>query len=422
MKNLLIISHNVMGNSNNGKAISSFLNSVDFSKIHQLYFYKQLPNDNNIIESYYRITDSDIIKTIFNGLSFRYSGKNLTYQASKTNTISINNKRSARALKKYLKSPITVLARDLIWGFMKYSGSNLESWINSITPGSLLVLMSDSVFSLDIAISIAKKNGVNLTLFITDDYLLNYPEDSLINRHQKKRLLARIYQMLSIDTEFIFLSKNLMKIYKSEFGVSNSRLFFMNFVSNNKINERIVINYYGKIIISYTGNLSLGRDKMILNFISYMTKKSPNYKLLISSLETPKRSFIKKLTLLKNVEYVGMLSKDENDELLQNSHFGLHVENFKSEYMNITKYSISTKIYDYLKSTLPIIGYGPSLIESMQFINENGIGVTSERIEELFDFIEDNRKNRFSLDRIIQNQIKLLESQNQTLKEHSNEI
>ena len=74
------------------------------------------------------------------------------------------------------------------------------------------------------------------------------------------------------------------------------------------------------------------------------------------------------------VEYCGGLNASGVIEQMERSHFLLHVESFDEMNRTYVKYSISTKISEYLSSSRGIIAYGPHEVASMELLYKNGFG------------------------------------------------
>ena len=68
---------------------------------------------------------------------------------------------------------------------------------------------------------------------------------------------------------------------------------------------------------------------------------------------------------------------------LQQADFLLHVESFDEDDINFFKYSLSTKIPEYLSVGRPIICYGPKNVGTVEYLNNRKLGIVSDDVEEL---------------------------------------
>ena len=65
MKKVLIMSHNVLSpTSSMGKTLISYFHDCETSDLAQFYIHSEVPTD-TLCQNYYRVTDKDMIKSIF---------------------------------------------------------------------------------------------------------------------------------------------------------------------------------------------------------------------------------------------------------------------------------------------------------------------------------------------------------------------
>ena len=94
------------------------------------------------------------------------------------------------------------------------------------------------------------------------------------------------------------------------------------------------------------------------------------------------------------MRFCGSLNAEDVLPEIEDSHCLIHVESFDKQYRVYTRFSVSTKIPEYMASKRGIIAYGPSEIASIQIFNDNGIGCvftekdTEEDVrEKLYQFV-----------------------------------
>jgi glycosyltransferase involved in cell wall biosynthesis len=71
---------------------------------------------------------------------------------------------------------------------------------------------------------------------------------------------------------------------------------------------------------------------------------------------------------------VGSVPYDEVQGVLREADVVVHVESFHSSYRKWTRYSMSTKIPEYMMAGRCIFGYGPGEVSSIRYISESGAG------------------------------------------------
>lgn len=398
-RNLLVISQNSVGLNNNGKAIKAIISKYEFSNIRQIYFYNEIPQSSNF-ESFYRITDLDILKVYFPFKAAKKIGIHLNSNNLKSNEIIDYSRNNLfNSFKSILKSPLSSLLRDLYWSKLDWD-KYIRPWIDTNTPDDVFYIMSDGLFSLKLIISIAEFYKLKPLVFVTDDYLIINPEDSMFSKLKKKLLIKKFIKLINLESKFLFLSRNLKYHYENEFNLNNSELFFLDFSKKINFSVQIINETTDIMIFNYSGNLSLGRDRMLIDFALIVFKLSPSSVIRITSLEKPSGFFKKSILKFPNIEFLGAHSPEENNKLLRFSNFLIHVESFIPKHKNITRYSISSKIYEYITLGIPIIGFGPEEIESMKYIHENEIGIVCSNSAELLTELEKLMNDKLKQDDI----------------------
>jgi glycosyltransferase involved in cell wall biosynthesis len=75
----------------------------------------------------------------------------------------------------------------------------------------------------------------------------------------------------------------------------------------------------------------------------------------------------------------GTLSPEEISRALLAADVLIHVESFDPDVQQYTRFSLSTKVPQYMAMGRPILGYGPGNIASIEYINHNNIGIVQDR-------------------------------------------
>ena len=97
---------------------------------------------------------------------------------------------------------------------------------------------------------------------------------------------------------------------------------------------------------------------------------------------------------------------------MEQSHFLLHVESFDQLNRTYVKYSISTKISEYLSSNRGVMAYGPHEVASMELLCENGFGCSMTDLDsreeikkKIYDAIDGYNGHDYSLSKqfVLQN-------------------
>lgn len=158
-------------------------------------------------------------------------------------------------------------------------------------------------------------------------------------------------------------------------------------------------------VISYFGNIGLGRNES-LNEIAYsLGEINSNYILNIYSNESDSQM----ISLLKqnpNIRFYGSVAYSEVQKKTLESDMIIIVEGFKKADVNITRYSLSTKVADSLASGVNIFAYGSIECGAIEYALETGCIETCVEKDKLTSalrsFIYSREKQRVNYEKSIE--------------------
>lgn len=421
-KKILIISHNSFSlHSNNGKTLSSIFDSWGPTEIAQLYFQDEVPESKRF-KNFFRVRDLDIIRSI---LSF-----NRPYQCGHVveSVENVNNHYSDASVIKILLVNILrrtnvfkLFLRDAIYGTKFWRSDALFAWLNEFGPDSIFFVGGNSRFSFLIANELAKKFRVPLDIYITDDYVLNSRPQGIFSRFLHARLVQIYHTCFDLARHVFVIGDDMGVAFGNVFG--REFIPIMNSVSfplvlparQNTIRDRDYLD------VVYAGGLHLGRDQSLVEFSKILLSMSEilgvRIQLTVYSTQPPSKKLLGEMKK-GNIIFGGPLHSDELKSRLIRADFALHVESFESQYTQLTKLSISTKLPEYFAAGVCLIAFGPAELASIRMVKDNAIGLVLteddsfqkkiEKLQFIFESIEERDrlassgfrfgKNRFDVE------------------------
>lgn len=196
---------------------------------------------------------------------------------------------------------------------------------------------------------------------------------TFINKYLNKQL-----DVLEKRMRFgMVISEAMAEAYKSKYH--HEYIPLMNTVDSISVKD--VKHDY--LTIVYAGGLHLNRFKTLIE-VENAIRSFQNVRLVVYSskenIDAYKDLFHSEITTFKNaVNHKEIASVYESADIL------LHIESFDNNDIEFTKYSLSTKIPEYMMSGKPIICYAPLNIAVSQYINSSNAGIC---VESTNDFIE----------------------------------
>ena len=135
------------------------------------------------------------------------------------------------------------------------------------------------------------------------------------------------------------------------------------------------------VTIVYAGGLHLDRLSSIEILAKYVENLSSNVRIKVFSGDSADSKVRKRMSCYKRVELMDPVTSDALRGILRNADILLHVESFDAYYASRTRYSLSTKIPEYLSFGKPILAIGPEFVASMRHLQECSICITQPEVE-----------------------------------------
>lgn len=398
-KKLLIISNNPISlTRNNGKTIASFIKDIPKKNVRQLYFNSENPSIEGY--SYFQLSDYDIIHGFINRknrgrvISLENARKNILNRDAKTKDESKNNR-----VTKLKINDAHRLLREILW-IGKWKSNQLNKWLDEFCPDIIFFVAGDSLFAYKITDFVIKRFNSKLVTYITDDYIMDRKIESIIGKFRRNLIKNRMINCIKKSKKYFTISELMKEEYEKLTGVKSKIL--MNIVSSMKLDSITNIDKEYVYMI-YTGSLYYGRDEIIGKVADSIKKYNENVHrakpiiLKVYSNIEPDEESKKKFERTGICEYYGSLKKEELIIELNKADILLFVESFETEMKEKTKYSLSTKIPEYLSLSKLILAVGPSEIGSMMYLSD--VAFCSNSCEEIYTTITDMSKSEDLINR-----------------------
>ncbi len=397
---VLVISHNVFSdNTSMGKTLSSYFCGFDPDNVAQLFFHSETPSS-GVCDLYYRITDKEMIKSVF----FRKSG---TVVSSVKDAAPLRSPRKENGVESSLyqkgrrRTPMIYFLRNLWWKLGKWNTKALRNWIDDFSPDCVFLASGDYSFAYDIALFIAKKRGIPLYISCMDDYYFNNKNsDSVFGRIVHKSFMKHVGKAVDYSNAIFCICDKMSRDYSA-------------FFNKKCVTLHTSASFDGKLsepkerCISYLGNLGLGRaDRLVEIGRALKALNADIDHIDVYSSET-RESILSKLTPENGIVFHGKIGADEVKRVIGKSLAVIHTESFGEKSENKVKYSVSTKIADSLMSGTCIFAYGPSDVASIEYLEQNGAALCVTSPEKLSEGLKTLLTDSFTVDNILVRSVEL---------------
>lgn len=370
MKNIIVFSHNCFSDtSNNGKTLASIFSKINPLRVSQIFISdREMPASHERCNSFYKISDRDLISSLIRksefGCEVTIENKASAVQTGKPNAIK--------------RSPFTIWLRDIFWVVLfplKYKA--LFDWIKFKSPDLLFYVSGDAIFSMKIALRIAKHFNLPLVVYVTDDYyVFNRPNKSSFFDYTHCMWLRRQFKkLLKSSSRCYVIGEKMKSVYDDEFGINSNIL--INTIPITTF-DPISSCSTESIKLGYFGNISLGRGVQLLKLAELIKEatcklgaKIELHIYTFSELSEELRSSLSSFRVHLHPGVGAMKLK----AVMQSCDFLVLVESPERKNLKLTALSLSTKVPEYMMMSRPILAFGPIEAGSINFIVKHNCGV-----------------------------------------------
>lgn len=400
---ILVVSHNVFSETENmGKTLVSYFKDFGQENLAQFYIHSEIPTS-DICNNYYRVTDKEMIKSVFGFKTGKVLSENDIQKDRKTSRTDSGTE--AKLYQKARKrTPLIYILRNLWWKLGRWDNKQFRAWTDKINPDCIFFVSGDYAFMYDIALKTAKSRNIPLYVSCMDDYYFNNKNNGkFLGGFQYKHFMKSVNKAMSYSSAIFCICDSMTEDYEKLF--------------NKKcVTIHTAASFEGKLEgekkrkISYIGNLGYNRHLQLID-IGRALKKLGTDIGHIDVYSSEKREEILKLMTAENgIAFHGSISADEVKKVMAESLAVIHTESFDENIKNSVRYSVSTKIADSLMSGTCILAYGPGEIASIKYLSENkaAICVTSkiDLENELLKLINEPQIRN----KVVENALKLAQS------------
>lgn len=134
----------------------------------------------------------------------------------------------------------------------------------------------------------------------------------------------------------------------------------------------------GELIeLVYAGQLSLGRWqnlRAIGEELRALSHEGIRARLTVYTIPSHVEHYRNALTLEPELRMAGSVANEALPDIYDAAHVLVHTESFDESVATYTRFSLSTKVTEYLMAGRPLFGFGPPFVSAMRYIAGSGAG------------------------------------------------
>lgn len=341
MKRVLTITPYPIGDiSSLGITMEKFFHDYDENRIFQIYMKEINPNRKHLQYEYQ-----------FDDVWYLHKNR------KKTNAAELSSSASVQAsygfiyrLKTSLKDRLPVMIP-----------AELDNMLLSFRPDAVYVQLY-SIRMARFALKIQKKYQVSLAVHFLDDWIEAGKYHHISGYLYEKTAKRKIRNLMGKTERAFGTSPFMCKYMKREYGKDAD--FVMPY-TDFPLKCPDYHKHDGCLSLSYTGNIEGGRHKTIKRFVKAMDEANVDFRL---DIYTRQGRFLSDYHN-EHLSVHDAVPQSEVSKILDDSDGLIHVESFNPDDIKRARYSLSTKIPEYLASGRPVFYLGPKEAGTGNFLN-----------------------------------------------------
>ena len=376
MKRTLVISNACFSDrESNGRTLKNLFAKAESDKLAQFFVYGD--PDFSICQRYYQVSDRNALGSL-NPLK-AYGGP-----VEPVKSPSPESGQTGTEVTAYTgltgKTPAKMLMRELVWLLGHWKNRRFWKWIEEFRPEMLCLFLANNTFLIRLAVRISRKYRIPLVVYSTEGYCFmdyNYftNRPSAAYKLYYAWLRASYRKAVPYVAEGFFNCTLLRDRYEEEFGypcsciMNGSEIDFINrcFLEEDKVP-----------VISYLGNLGLGRHKALMEIAQALQQIDKRLQLDIYGA-APNDTVKEELENCAGARFQGFVSYEEVIRIIHESSLLVHAEWNEEKTNRDLKYAFSTKIGDSICSGTPFLIYADKGLAETVFLKENDCAFVVEK-------------------------------------------
>lgn len=375
MKKILLINVKVIGeNSGTGNTLKNLFLEYPSNCLFQLCLdNKRNENSNTIPNTIYTGNESYPVDWFLRKILGPFQKNNSNTGKSELPS-AINNQNIKGKLHDFIRGLMDM-------SFISINNKVLQT-IDNFKP-DVIYTCGTSIRNFKVVNFFSRRYSIKSVIHIMDDWPETTYTTSSLSICAKKVLERNFNQAISNSVINFGISDELALKYEQKY---NKRFYSLMNPVKNIVSEYKPKSRKQKKII-YAGALSLNRWKSIIQVAEIVNALNEDmgecfeFEIYIPSSNRSKDYF--KIIRDLNVTIHDYVPIDKIQDVYENSDILLHVESFDTNIIPFTKYSLSTKIPEYMAAGKPILAYLPVELYGYRYIQERKIGLASSSKEEL---------------------------------------
>lgn len=372
-----------------GNTYSSIFRDMQDVEIANIYLADGTPEFEPNVKAYYKVSEREMVNSIMHPFSSKKVGC-AAYAEKPGKTAFVEKDENYMAVGKKKRWPIMFIARDLIWKYGAIDYSGIDAFVEEFKPDIIFLPYYYAKYVFRVALRLQKKYNLPMTgeaaLDIYSLKQLSFDPFYWLNRFGIRRWIRKA---ANASASLYLISEKMRKDYSKYLGLPCKILYKI--PDFNRM-QSVYTELHTPVRFLFTGNIGANRWKTLALLASALKNNDWGYLDIYTA--TPLTKEIQKALNVKGYSEIHDPVTQEQVKVLQNGADVLvHVESFDLANKLLVRYSISTKIMDYLCMGRAILGIGPKDVASIEYLKDNDASLVATNPDEMNNLIKMLKNN-----------------------------
>ena len=390
---ILVISRTPWRKDNSfGNTYSNFFSKMEDVEIANIYLGDGWPDkDNKNLVSYYCLSEEKMAKSIIKrGLSksvgFQFSPDSIP-DSKQNDKKQQSHYKSLFSMAKVKRWNVLFCIREFIWKHGKYDKQDVLKFVKDFKPDVIFLSFYYAKYVSNFALFLKRYIDVPMiSEAAIDIYTLKQLSfDPIFWLHRLG--VRKVVRKTADKSEFLFVISEKQRREYTNILNKHCKVLYKAPDNHRKLYDYSRMNNPVKFL--FTGNISSRRWKS-LSLLGNVLKELKFGQLDIYT-PTPLTRIMKKS--LANSVVHNPVSAQEVVKLQNEADVLIHAESFDLKSKLAVRYSISTKVMDYISTERCILAIGPSDVASIEFLKDKNLALTASSKDEIMEVVKEIRDN-----------------------------
>ena len=377
---VLVVNHDPFNSQrNNGMTMSNLFRGWPEDRLAQVYLSNIAP-EFDVCKRFWELHDDDILMGFFGQA---LPDRSIPHPASprdlspKRVPVPLHRRLGLRGMFRNLGLRYREPLREWLWSAPHAVNSRLLAWVRAFQPDVIYSMLCTTGI-MRVTVRLAEYASVPIVPHFTDDWISTQYRDAFMGARMRREMMCWLNRTFARSPRCLVIGTLMAQEYQRRYQITCDP--FMNCLEESAFPVSLPRTSSKRPIrFVYIGGLHLNRWKSLLEMgdtLSELARQGTPSEIIIHTYPQTETEYGPRLSANPLIRMGGWVPNEEVPSIVADADCLVHVESFDPTIREYTRYSVSTKIPEYMMAGRCIFAYGPQECASIRYIEESKVGLT----------------------------------------------